>query len=108
MDMLRYQALAQVTANVTAGKTEKILNGCMGLCGEAGECIDALKKHLFQGHGLDVDHMIEECGDCWWYVAELATALGVGLDVVAERNIEKLRKRYPNGFDAEHSVHRTI
>lgn len=108
MEMLRYQALAQVTANITDGPKDKILNGCMGMCGEAGECIDALKKHMFQGHELDIEHLIEECGDCLWYIAELATGLGVGLDVVAERNIEKLRKRYPDGFDAEHSIHRTI
>lgn len=100
-----YQVLAQRTqiANTPSAKIE---NGCLGLAGETGECCDILKKYLFQGHEFDRDHVIEELGDVLWYCAELAVGLGVSLEEVARNNIDKLRKRYPDGFDPERSVHR--
>lgn len=104
MTMTNYQVLAQRTSN-TEGEL-KILNGVLGLTGEAGEVADIVKKALFQGHELDEEHLVEEIGDCLWYIAELATALGITLDDVAKRNIDKLRRRYPDGFDAERSVNR--
>lgn len=106
MNMNEYQQLAQRTAQITTNKRDKIINGCMGLNGESGECIDLLKKHLFQGHPLDRDKLIDECSDVLWYVAELATGLDISLEKVAEHNIEKLRNRYPDGFDPERSIHR--
>lgn len=106
MTMNYYQRLAQRTCNITHTFSAKIENGCMGLNGEAGECIDLLKKYLYQGHELDKDKMIEELGDVLWYCAELATGLGVTLEKVAQRNIDKLRRRYPEGFDPERSVYR--
>lgn len=106
MHMNEYQKLAQRTCNITGTTADKLLNGCMGLNGEAGECIDLLKKHLFQGHELDREKLIEELGDVLWYCAELAAGLGVGLEEVAQRNVDKLRRRYPDGFDPERSVHR--
>ena len=105
MDMNKYQCLAQRTAN-TCTASSKIENGILGLCGETGEIADICKKYLYQGHELDKEHMIEELGDVLWYCAELAAGLGVGLAEVAEKNVEKLRRRYPNGFDAERSVNR--
>lgn len=105
MTMNEYQALAQRTASTT-DSSGKIHNGVLGLCGETGEIADVIKKHVYQGHDLVVEDMIEELGDVLWYCAELAAGLGVGLAEVAERNIEKLRKRYPNGFEAERSVNR--
>ena len=107
MNLNEYQALAQRTADITGDDLQKkLLNGCMGMCGEAGECIDALKKHMMQGHELDREKMIKEIGDVLWYVAEAASALGVTLDEVAERNIAKLKARYPDGFSSEKSIHR--
>lgn len=105
MDMNEYQVMAQRTAN-TKAPSAKIENGLLGLFGEGGECADTLKKNLFQEHEFDKEHMIEELGDVLWYCAELAAGLGVGLEEVARRNIEKLRRRYPEGFNAERSVHR--
>lgn len=105
MTMNKYQVLAQrtATANTISGKIE---NGILGLCGETGEIADIWKKYLHQGHELDKAHMIEELGDVLWYCAELAVGLGVDLAEVADRNIEKLRKRYPDGFEAERSMNR--
>lgn len=84
----------------------RLLNGLMGLNGEAGECIDILKKYLFQGHELDKEHLVEELGDVAWYLSITADALGYSLQEIFRMNIEKLRKRYPNGFEEERSVNR--
>lgn len=83
-----------------------LLNGVMGLNGEAGEVIDCVKKACFQGHELDREHLIEELGDVAWYLAVCAEALGVTLEEVLKRNIDKLKTRYPDGFDKARSINR--
>lgn len=100
-----YQSLALRTANGLDQK-QLLTNGVMGMCGEAGECVDMMKKHLFQGHDLDKEHLAKELGDVSWYVAITAYALGYDLDKIFEMNIEKLKARYPEGFDADRSMHR--
>ena len=103
MTLNEYQVLAQRTCNDYA---DKLLNGCMGMCGEAGECIDIMKKHCMQGHTLPADKLAEEIGDVLWYVAEAAAGLSMSLEEVAVLNIAKLRARYPQGFDSERSINR--
>ena len=78
----------------------------MGLCGESGEAIDIVKKHLAQGHALDREALIKELGDVAWYLAETAYALDVPLEEVLQRNVDKLRARYPQGFEACRSIER--
>ena len=100
-----YQKLALRTAG--DDDAEYLLeNGVMGLNGEAGECIDIVKKWHFQGHSLDSKKLKDELGDVLWYVAITAAGIGVTLEDVMQHNIDKLRKRYPDGFDVERSVHR--
>lgn len=106
MTINEYQNLALRTLNPSLGKKDVLINGVMGLCGEAGEAIDIVKKHLAQGHELDREHLIQELGDVAWYLAETAAALDVPLEEVLQRNIEKLQRRYPEGFSAERSEHR--
>ena len=106
MNANEYQALALVTCNKTLEPEQLLTNGVMGLCGEAGECCDLVKKHLFQGHALDREKLIDELGDVAWYLAVTSRALGADLDEVLTHNVEKLRKRYPEGFDPERSIHR--
>lgn len=101
-----YQALAMRTLNPKLSTSEVLENAVMGLCGESGEAIDLVKKHLFQGHELDRDALAAELGDIAWYLAEAATALGLDLDDVLAANISKLAKRYPEGFSEEQSIHR--
>lgn len=101
-----YQKEALRTAARKNGKNRLILNGVLGLNGEAGEVADVLKKHLFQGHELNIEELIEELGDVCWYVAILSEGLGVSLEEVMQRNIDKLKDRYPNGFDAQKSIYR--
>lgn len=102
-----YQKLAMTTLNPALSQKDVLINGVMGLCGESGEAIDIVKKHLHQGHALDKEKLIKELGDIAWYLAETAFALDVDLDEVFEGNIAKLKARYPEGFDTQRSVHRT-
>lgn len=106
MTLNEYQEQAQRTAKITTSKRDKIINGYMGLNGEASECIDLLKKHMFQGHSLNKLKLMEECGDALWYVQELANGLGYTLEEVALYNLDKLKSRYPEGFTPERSIHR--
>lgn len=106
MDANEYQKLALRTLNPALSKKDVLINGVMGLCGESGEAIDIVKKHLAQGHPLDRDALIKELGDIAWYLAETAAALDVDLSEVLTRNIDKLRARYPEGFDTDRSLHR--
>ena len=106
MNINEYQKLAMVTLNKKLSKQDMLINGVMGLCGESGEAIDLVKKHLHQGHELDKDALIKEMGDIAWYLAELATVLEIDLETVLEKNIDKLKKRYPDGFNELLSINR--
>lgn len=106
MTVNEYQKLAMTTLNPALDKKDVLINGVMGLCGESGEAIDIVKKWLAQGHKLDRDALAKELGDIAWYLAETATALDLNLEDIFNANIEKLKKRYPEGFDAQRSIHR--
>jgi len=106
MTINEYQKLAMVTLNPDLDKKDVLINGVMGLCGESGEAIDIVKKWLAQGHELDKEKLAKELGDIAWYLAETAYALDTPLEDILNANIEKLKKRYPEGFDSERSIHR--
>lgn len=106
MQINEYQKLAMTTLNPELSPKEVLINGVMGLCGESGEAIDIVKKHISQGHELDKEKLVKELGDIAWYLAETAYALGVDLEEVLEKNIQKLKNRYPDGFTTENSVNR--
>ena len=101
-----YQRMAMRTAGEYDTAYDQLRNAAYGLNGEAGEVIDLLKKHEFQGHDLPDEKLIDECGDVLYYCALLADALGFSLEQVMKRNIDKLRKRYPDGFDKNRSINR--
>ncbi len=105
MTLDEYQQLAARTIGIRTA-ADQLSNMALGLAGEAGETADMLKKHLFHGKPLDTDEVIKELGDVMWYVAGMATAIGASLDEIAQRNVDKLRKRYPDGFSAEASARR--
>ena len=106
MKVNEYQQLAKRTINKDMSKKDMLINSVMGLSGESGEAIDLIKKHLFHGHELNKEHFIKELGDVAWYLAEACTALDITLEEVLITNIEKLKKRYPDGFETEKSIHR--
>ena len=107
MTINEYQKLAMTTLNPALSEKEALLNGVMGLCGESGEAIDLVKKWMMQGHEHDKAHLAKELGDVAWYLAETATAIGYDLETILQNNIDKLKARYPEGFTAERSMHRT-
>jgi mazG nucleotide pyrophosphohydrolase domain len=108
MTINEYQEAALRTANMEVYKndTDMLLNGILGLTGESGECSDMIKKHLYQGHSIDREHLVKELGDIAWYLAVSAKALGYDLESVLQMNVDKLKKRYPEGFSVERSLHR--
>lgn len=106
MTLNEYQQLAKRTSRDDLTPENHLMNGLLGLAGESGECCDLLKKRWFQdGRAIYAD-LVDELGDVLWYVSETASALGVMLNDVAQHNIDKLKKRYPDGFDSDKSLHR--
>ncbi len=101
-----YQKLVMRTAKSADGKKDALLNIGLGLTGEAGEVADLIKKNVFHGHGLDNSKLIEEAGDVLFYLAWLADTLDVTFEHIADNNIRKLQRRYPEGFSEERSINR--
>jgi NTP pyrophosphatase (non-canonical NTP hydrolase) len=75
-----------------------LVHAAVGICGEAGELLDAVKKHWVYGKPLDVQNVIEELGDLEFYAAALRALIGVSREEVIKANVDKLRKRYPDGY----------
>lgn len=100
-----YQRQAARTINRRLEEFEIELHAVHGLASEVGE-IHGIYQKEYQGHDIDDGHLKKELGDLMWFVAELCTIKGWNLSEVMEMNIEKLKARYPDGFDAEHSLHR--
>ncbi len=102
-----YQQLALRTLAAGLSPRDRLINAALGLNGEAGEFADTVKKHLFHGHPLDRDALLKELGDVLWYVALACDTLDTSMDEVMAANIEKLRRRYPEGFSSERSQQRS-
>ena len=80
-----------------------------GICTEAGEIADAIKKHKFYGKELDRANLIEELGDLYWYINIAQDVLGVTTEEVQRINNAKLMKRYSSGkFTEEAAINRDL
>ncbi len=102
-----YQKRAMRTLNPELSKFEGMLiDGALGLAGEAGEVVDLIKKWYAQGHDLKRDLILEELGDVCWAVAEVAMALDIDFEEIMQVNLKKIEKRYPDGFEVERSIER--
>ena len=107
MTINEYQTAALRTAQTDKlSVSDLLLNSALGLCGESGEVADLIKKHRFQGHDLDLDHVAKELGDISWYLAVGAYAIGYDLETILQMNVDKLKARYPDGFSVDRSLHR--
>lgn len=106
MEAREYQQQAMRTASTDMDERDALTVSALGLCGEAGEFADTIKKWRYHDHPLDREELVKELGDVLWYVARACEALDVGMDVVMQANIDKLRQRYPDGFSAERSRNR--
>lgn len=101
-----YQKLALRTATNVDDKDLCIQEGALGLSGEAGEVADLIKKWMFQGHDMDKEKLIRELGDVCWYISLIALGVGGSLEEILKTNIDKLKDRYPDGFDPKRSKFR--
>ncbi|WP_191556593.1 nucleoside triphosphate pyrophosphohydrolase family protein [Metabacillus idriensis] len=104
MELNEYQQLASRTA---AKHDNELVNFGLGLTGEAGEVADLIKKACFHGHSIGKEEIKKELGDVLWYLSNIARIAGLELDEIAAANIEKLKKRYPEGFSVEASINRS-
>ncbi|WP_088811060.1 MULTISPECIES: nucleoside triphosphate pyrophosphohydrolase family protein [Listeria] len=100
MNFNEYQEKASRTA---AHHEQALTNYGLGIAGEAGEVTEIIKKYAFHGHDLDKEKLTKELGDVLWYVSQIAKWADIQMEDVAHANIDKLQRRYPNGFDRERS-----
>lgn len=107
MDISDYQEAAKRTCDLTE-QEEMLKLALIGMQDELGEIAGPLKKFLWHGHELDRVHIQDEVGDVLWYLALLCNALDISLSEALQENIEKLWKRYPDGFSSERSRNRTV
>lgn len=105
MTLNEYQKLAGRTINKDLLPRETEMHALHGLASEVGE-IHGIFQKFYQGHEIDAGELRKEVGDLLWFIAELCTVEGWEMEEVGEENIEKLRRRYPEGFDAERSLNR--
>lgn len=101
----RYQQLASRTIDKNANFIEQEYHALYGMASEVGE-LHGIYQKTFQGHEFDIRHAMSEVGDLLWFIAEYCTSHGWRLEDVMEMNIQKLKARYPEGFDSERSLHR--
>lgn len=106
MQIKDFQQLSKRTLNNDLSRKEQMANMVIGMYGETGEVADIIKKHLYQYHSLDTGHLIEEIGDVMFYISNLCNLFNIDIEHCLEANIEKLKKRYPEGFEAERSINR--
>ncbi len=107
LTLSEYQTLANRSSGAGGDGKRRLIVSALGLAGEAGEFANLVKKMTAHGHQFDKKALEDELGDVLWYLAEAATSAGLNLDNIASQNVDKLIKRYPNGFNQENSIHRT-
>lgn len=100
-----YQELAARTINSELSEGEVLSHALFGMVAEIGE-LHSIYQKTYQGHEIDIEHVKKELGDLLWFIAEFCTVHGGTLEEVMVMNIEKLYGRYPDGFDADHSLNR--
>lgn len=98
-----YERAAARTVNDALTDEQRLLDAAAGLAEEAGEVLGAIRKHAFFGHPLDRDRLAKELGDALWCLTMTARNAGLSLEEVARLNLEKLQRRYPDGFSGEAS-----
>jgi NTP pyrophosphatase (non-canonical NTP hydrolase) len=98
-----YQKSALRTSNDRLTDAERLMDAAAGLAEEGGEVLGLVRKHLYMGHEVDRARLATELGDALWCVAAVASALGLTMSEVAGGNLEKLARRYPDGYTNEGS-----
>ncbi|GLV54569.1 nucleotide pyrophosphohydrolase [Dictyobacter sp. S3.2.2.5] len=105
MDIATYTREVHRTCDIE-DRRELLILTALGIAGESGEVVDLLKKTLYHSHTLDVATLNKEIGDLLWYMTLLCDTVGLTLEDVMQTNVNKLRQRYPDGFDPQRSQSR--
>lgn len=105
MTLNEYQKAAARTIAANMDKADQYQHALHGMVGEIGE-IHSIYQKAYQGHKIDGEHLMKEVGDLMWFIAEYCTAHEWDMDDIAQLNIDKLKARYPEGFEVEKSLHR--
>lgn len=100
-----YDAIAQ---RLGQKSMMRVLHSALGLSTEAGEILDAVKKHVYYGKELDKVNLFEEVGDLFWYLAIMADELGFDFEAAMKKNNEKLEARYGKAFSSEKAIKRDL
>jgi NTP pyrophosphatase (non-canonical NTP hydrolase) len=103
---MQYQAMVRRLFVKPQDKTGRLVHAAMGISGEAGEIVDAVKKHSIYGKPLDTENVLEECGDVLFYLVAMLQECGYTLMDAMEHNQNKLAKRYPNGWNEQDAIER--
>lgn len=99
---------APVPSGVMNEKMWRLLHGAIGMATETGELQDQIKKNFFYGKPLDTANVLEECGDVLWYIAVALDSCGYTMEQAMERNIFKLKQRYPDKFTTDKALNRDL
>lgn len=83
-----------------------LIHMTLGIAGEAGELLDAVKKNTMYGKALDYDNLIEELGDLEFYMEGMRQILNISREAVLATNIAKLRKRYGKSYSDQAAIQR--
>ena len=105
MTVNEYQEMAGRTINHNLNREEQLRHALFEMCGELGE-IHSIYQKVYQGHKIKVDDLKAEVGDLLWGIAEFCTVNGWWMEEICDRNIEKLKRRYPDGLSEDRSVNR--
>ncbi len=117
MDTKKYKELVlkteskdfnSISSRLKDKRALRLLHGSCGIATEAGELLDAMKKHIFYGKEIDTVNIVEEIGDLMWYSAIILDELGVEFEQVMEKNINKLQARYGEKFSESRANTRNL
>ena len=114
MDSKQYQSESELVDRASmddvvgriGDREARLLHHSMGIAGESGELVDAIKKHIFYGKPLDEENVLEEIGDLMWYQARLLALLGFTVEDAMDHNNKKLKIRYAGGYSNKAAVER--
>ena len=107
-DVERTEAVTDMPMTRRCADNTRLLHGAIGIATEAGELLDALKKHIYYNKELDKVNISEEIGDVLWYAALLCNCLEIDMQDVMDTNIAKLKARYPEKFDEDKAENRNL
>lgn len=100
MNLKEYAEAVKSTSNPNLTRSEMASNWALGIAGESGEVVELIKKHLYHGKNMDLSDLEKEVGDVVYYVQAMCNLFGLDLEEVMQKNADKLKKRYPEGFVA--------